>query len=116
MSVISRCELLSNDSTRKIKRIIDIMYQCFACDLVFGDNLPSLFLQFLDLFLPCLPIKAGTGVYVELCHLDVLHFVIEECRHLANDCTAQFDVISLSIICVGATICDINTVGFVSVS
>ena len=28
-------------------------------------------------------------VYIELCHLDELHFVIEECRHLANGCTAK---------------------------
>ena len=59
-------------------------------------------------------------VYIELCHLDVLHFEIEEYRHLANGCTAKcaciwFDVISLSIICLGAIICDINAIGFVSV-
>ena len=55
---------------------------------------------------------------IELSHLDVHHFVIKECCHLANGCIArhQFDTILLSIICLGAIICDINTIGFVSVT
>ena len=36
-------------------------------------------------------------VYIELRQLDVLHFVIEECRHLANDCTAKCDSIGLKL-------------------
>ena len=40
---------------------------------------------------------------IELGHLDVRHFEIEECRHLSNGCTAKcgcigFYIISLSII------------------
>ena len=36
-------------------------------------------------------------VYIELCHFDVLHFVIEECRHLANGCTAKCVCIGLML-------------------
>ena len=57
---------------------------------------------------------------IELCHLDVRHFVIEECRHLSNSCTAKCDCINLILfhylsLLLGAIICDINTIGFVSV-
>ena len=34
-------------------------------------------------------------VYIELRHLEVPHFVIEESRHLAKGCTAKSDCISL---------------------
>ena len=36
---------------------------------------------------------------IELRHLDVRHFVIEECRHLANGCTAKCDCIGLMLFC-----------------
>ena len=36
-------------------------------------------------------------VYIELRHLDVLHFVIEECRLLANGCTAKCGCIGLML-------------------
>ena len=54
--------------------------------------------------------------YTERHHLDVLHFVIEECRHLANGCTAKCDCmlfcyISYNILCLG----DITNIGFASV-
>ena len=56
---------------------------------------------------------------VELCHMDIHHFVIEECRHLANGCAIKCGCIGLVLFrylsSVGATICDINTIGFVSV-
>ena len=52
---------------------------------------------------------------IELCHLDVHHFVNEECRHLMNGCIGksglhQFDTISLYIICLCAIICNINNI------
>ena len=55
---------------------------------------------------------------IELRYLDILHFVIEECHHLANGCTAKCDCISLMLfhylpLCLGAIICDINTIGVV---
>ena len=54
------------------------------------------------------------GLYIiELRHMDVPHFVIEECRHLANNCcTAKCGSTSLSLI----ILCDVNTIGFVPVS
>ena len=56
---------------------------------------------------------------IELRHLDVRHFVIEECSHLVNGCTTKRGCIRLILFrylsCLGAIICDINTVGFVSV-
>ena len=36
-------------------------------------------------------------VYIEIHHMDVLHFVIEKCRHLANGCTAKCDFIGLML-------------------
>ena len=32
---------------------------------------------------------------IELCHLDVCHFVTEACRHLANCCSAKCGCIGL---------------------
>ena len=58
---------------------------------------------------------------IEPCNLDVRHFVIEECRHLVNGWTAKSGCVGLIlfryllITCLGAIICDINTIGFVSV-
>ena len=58
-------------------------------------------------------------VYIELRHLDVLHFVTEEWRHLVNGCTAKCGCIGLILFrylsCLGAIISDIKTIGFVSV-
>ena len=56
---------------------------------------------------------------IELRHFDVRHYVIEECRHLANGCTTKmglhrFDINSISTIMLYAIIRDINTIGFVS--
>ena len=55
---------------------------------------------------------------IELHHLDVRHFVFEGFRHLAKGCTAKCGCIGfifvLSIICLGAIICNINTIGCVS--
>ena len=56
---------------------------------------------------------------IELRHMDVRHFVIIKCSHLANDLLNQmglhrFDIISLSIGS-GAIIRNINTIGFASV-
>ena len=49
----------------------------------------------------------------------VRHFVNEECSHLANGCTTTCGCIGLILFCYlscpGAIICDINTIGFVSV-
>ena len=42
------------------------------------------------------------------------HFVIEKCSHLANGWTTKCGCIGL-ILCLGTIICDINTIGFVSV-
>ena len=49
---------------------------------------------------------------IELRHLDVRHFAIEECSHPANGCTAKWGCIGLIF---GAIIVYINTTGFVSV-
>ena len=55
----------------------------------------------------------------ELRHLDVRHFVIVECCHLVNCGTAKCCCLSLISFCylsrLSAIICDINTIGFVSV-
>ena len=49
-------------------------------------------------------------VYIEIRHLDVLHFVTEECNRLANSCTAKCGCIVLMLShylsCLGAIICD----------
>ena len=50
--------------------------------------------------------------------MDFLNFVVEEFRHLiVNGCTAKYGCIVslLSIICLGAIVCSVNTTGFVSV-
>ena len=56
---------------------------------------------------------------IELRHMDVCHFVIEEARHEANGCTIKCGCIGLIpfryLSCLGAIIRDINTIGFVSV-
>ena len=55
---------------------------------------------------------------IELRHLvmDDRHFVIEECRHLANDCTTKCGCIGLKLFrylsCLGAIICDIDRICF----
>ena len=38
-----------------------------------------------------------TGTEPALRHLDVLHLLIEECRHLANDCIAKYNCIGFMI-------------------
>ena len=56
---------------------------------------------------------------IELCQMDVRHFEIIECSHLANGCTTKGCCIGLILFhylsCLGAIIADINTMGFVSV-
>ena len=58
---------------------------------------------------------------IELCHLDVRHFLIKEreCSHLLNGCTTKCGCIGLILYRylsrLGAIICDINTIEFVSV-
>ena len=51
--------------------------------------------------------------------MDVRHFVIIESSHLANGCTIKCGCIGLmlfrSLSCMGEIMCDINTIGFVSV-
>ena len=55
----------------------------------------------------------------ELCHMDVCHVVFIECSHLVNGCTIKCSCIGLILFrylsCVGALICEMNTIGFVSV-
>ena len=57
---------------------------------------------------------------MELRHLDVRNFLIEECRRLANGCTTKCGCIGLMLFrnlsCLGAILCDINTIGFISKS
>ena len=52
-------------------------------------------------------------------HMDIRHFVIIECSHLANGCTIKCGCIDLMLFPylsrLGAIICDINTIGYVSV-
>ena len=56
---------------------------------------------------------------IELCHMDVCHFVIIECSHLANCRTIKCGCISLMLFhylpCLSAIICDIIPKGFLSV-
>ena len=52
--------------------------------------------------------------------LSRVYVVIEQCRHLANDCTTKYGCIDRMLFrylssCMGAIICDINAIGFVSV-
>ena len=56
---------------------------------------------------------------IELCHLDVHHFVIEERNHLANGCTTKYGCIGLILFryvsSLDAIICDMNNIGFMLV-
>ena len=57
---------------------------------------------------------------IELRHMDVRHFVIiVECNNLANFYIIKCGCIGLILFrylsCVGVIICEINTIGFVSV-
>ena len=56
---------------------------------------------------------------IKLRHMDLRHFIIIECRHEANGCTTQCGCIGLILYrylsCLGAIICDINSIGFVPV-
>ena len=51
--------------------------------------------------------------------MDVRHSVIIECRYLANGCTIKCGCIGLMLFrylsCLVAMICDVNSIGFVSV-
>ena len=53
----------------------------------------------------------------QLCHMDTRHFVILECRHLANGCVLKCGCIGLMLFqylsCLGTIICYINTIGIV---
>ena len=56
---------------------------------------------------------------IELRYLGVRHFVIEECRRLANGCSVKCGCIGSILflylsLCLGAIICDINTIIFMS--
>ena len=56
-------------------------------------------------------------LYEQLRHLDTHHFVILECRHLANGCVLKCGRIGLMLFrnlsCLGTIICYINTIGIV---
>ena len=56
-------------------------------------------------------------LYNQLSHLDNHHFVIIECRHLANGCVLQCGCIGLMLFhnlsCLDTIICYINTIGIV---
>ena len=56
-------------------------------------------------------------LYYQLSHLDTRHFVIIECRHLANGCVLQCGCIGLMLFhnlsCLDTIICYINTIGIV---
>ena len=56
---------------------------------------------------------------IDLRHVDVRHYVIIECSHLANGCTIDCGCIGLMLFrnlsYMGAMICHIITIGFVSV-
>ena len=56
---------------------------------------------------------------IELRHLDVRHFVTEECSIPANGCATKCGCLGLMLFhylsCMGAIVCAINTIGFVSV-
>ena len=51
--------------------------------------------------------------------MGIRHFVIIECSHLVDGCTIKCDciglILSCYLSCLGAVICDINTIEFVSV-
>ena len=53
----------------------------------------------------------------QLRHMDTRHFVILECRHLANGCVLKCGCIGLmlfrNISCLGTIICYINTIGII---
>ena len=55
--------------------------------------------------------------YKQLSHLDTRHFVITECRHLANGCVLQCGCIGLMLFlnlsCLATIICYTNTIGIV---
>ena len=56
-------------------------------------------------------------IYNSLSHLDTRHFVIIECRHLANGCVLKCSCIGLMLFhnlsCLDTIICYINTIGIV---
>ncbi len=56
-------------------------------------------------------------LYEQLRHMDIRHFVILECRHLANGCVLKCGCIGLMLFrnlsCLGTIICYINTIGIV---
>ena len=56
-------------------------------------------------------------LYEQLSHMDICHFVILECRHLANGCVLKCGCIGLMLFrnlsCLGTIICYINTIGIV---
>ena len=56
-------------------------------------------------------------LYEQLRHMDIRHFVIIECRHLANGCVLKCGCIGLMLFrnlsCLGTIICYINTIGIV---
>ena len=56
-------------------------------------------------------------LYNQLSHLDTRHFVIIECRHLANGCVLKCGCIGLMLFhnlsCLDTIICYINTIGIV---
>ena len=56
---------------------------------------------------------------IELRHMDARHCVIIECSHLPNGCTIKCGGIGLMLFrylaFLGAIVCDINTIEFVSV-
>ena len=56
-------------------------------------------------------------LYNQLSHLDTRHFVIIECRHLANGCVLQCGCIGLMLFhnlsCLDTIICYTNTIGIV---
>ena len=56
-------------------------------------------------------------LYEQLRRMDIRHFVILECRHLANGCVLKCGCIGLMLFCnlpcLGTIICFINTIGIV---
>ena len=67
------------------------------------------------LFIPAMPIPQL--LYEQLRHMDIRHFVILECRHLANGCVLKCGCIGLMLFrnlsCLGTIMCYINTIGIV---
>ena len=59
----------------------------------------------------------SVGMTTAISHLDTRHFVIIECRHLANGCVLQCGCIGLMLFhnlsCLDTIICYINTIGIV---